>query len=366
MFKDVVVFFQKELNDYINWRYKEQGKELGALENPVQFVKDICTSSAIELTPNKITPLLINVEEEASIRPANRYQTVNEEGKYEEAMPPIRLNLYMLFVAYYTGDYTNALEMISLVVEFFQGQRLFERENYQGKKNEMPEDADNLRVELVTLPLAQQNELWNSLRSASWPHAYYKVSVVTLEDKTREYKTLEVSKDVEYRSRYKYDYTEMFSFRIFHTYYRNNRCLDFNIVPIEHTPELLKKLQIKVERLPNGIKLNSPEKLRLDEIGDHKLLFKMVLRNDTFEDFTDLEDLMPSGEQVRYWNNENESFILRENGADLQGNHPKAFGFLEFTFAGYLLNKSEGKFDHEMGDVTTANYAIAFKASDPK
>jgi hypothetical protein len=134
---------------------------------------------------NTVVPLLINIEEEKLLRPANRYQ-----GHYDNAAgvltgknPPISLNLFVLFVCKFSA-YEQSLKFLSHIIRFFQQNLLLDGENCSELKNH-PE-IQQLRLELVTMPLAQQNELWSALKTQYHPSALYKVGILVFQDSAEE------------------------------------------------------------------------------------------------------------------------------------------------------------------------------------
>ena len=89
----------------------------------------------------------------------------------------MRLNLYALFVARYSV-YQQALENLSQVIQFFQSNRVFKHPSAVGLSNKI----EQLTVELVTLPFAGQNEVWNALRASYHPSVLYRVKVLVFQD----------------------------------------------------------------------------------------------------------------------------------------------------------------------------------------
>jgi hypothetical protein len=134
---------------------------------------------------NNVVPLLINVEEEKLLRPANRYQ-----GHYDNATgivtgknPPISLNLFILFVCKFSA-YEQSLKFLSHIIRFFQQNLLLDGENCPELKDH-PE-IQQLHLELVTMPLAQQNEMWSALKTQYHPSALYKVGILVFQDNGKE------------------------------------------------------------------------------------------------------------------------------------------------------------------------------------
>ncbi|MDO7854095.1 DUF4255 domain-containing protein [Hymenobacter convexus] len=131
---------------------------------------------------NNVVPLLINIEEEKMLRPANRYQehydhaTGVRTGKH----PPISINLFVLFVCRFSA-YEQSLKFLSHIMQFFQQNLTLDGENCPELKDH-PE-IQQLRMELVTMSLSQQNELWNSLKTQYHPSALYKVGILVFRDR---------------------------------------------------------------------------------------------------------------------------------------------------------------------------------------
>lgn len=177
MFDEVLVLIKNKLNEFL---YDHIGKT-GAPQGSGEYVSFLDGEKMEPLTfpLNKITPILINVEEEKVLRLADRYEGVVRDGKRTERNPSIRINLQILFVSRFS-NYEQSLKFLSLIVRFFQKCPLFDLES--------TEETEKLRAELITLPINQQNELWNSLRTTYLPSVLYKISVLVFrDDETEDY-----------------------------------------------------------------------------------------------------------------------------------------------------------------------------------
>lgn len=130
---------------------------------------------------NAVTLLLINIEEENTLRPDAPYLQTRKDGTRVSVNPEIRLNLYILFVARF-NDYGESLKYLSCIIRFFQSNRVFTHDTFPG----LSENVDRLVMELVTLPFAAQNEIWNGLKAGYEPSALYKVKMVIFEDEEPE------------------------------------------------------------------------------------------------------------------------------------------------------------------------------------
>ncbi len=87
------------------------------------------------------------------------------------------MNLYVLFVAHFK-QYADSLRSLSGVIRHFQRHRIFHRRNAPT----LPASIEQLAVELVTLPFAEQNEVWGSLRTSYRPSVLYRVRVLVFQD----------------------------------------------------------------------------------------------------------------------------------------------------------------------------------------
>jgi hypothetical protein len=131
----------------------------------------------LTFTVGKISVLLINIEEENTLRQPDPYLRIAPNGAHQKVNPEIRLNLFVLFVANY-NDYEDSLRVLSQIIRYFQNHRVIDHQNSSG----LPQDIEKLIIGLVTLPFAEQNEVWSSLRVTYHPSVLYKVRMVVFKD----------------------------------------------------------------------------------------------------------------------------------------------------------------------------------------
>jgi hypothetical protein len=124
-----------------------------------------------------ISLILVNVEEEHAVRPADPYRRSLADGTEQRVLPPIHLNLYVLFVARFS-DYQQSLRYISLILQFFVIRRVLDHENTPA----LDAQIEKLTMELLTLPLSEQNNLWGVLRTSYQPSLLYKARMVVFQD----------------------------------------------------------------------------------------------------------------------------------------------------------------------------------------
>lgn len=174
MIADVLVFLRKHLDDHL--RIAVGGSPDDPTGDRVVFI-DGEHMDPLSFKLGAVTELLINVEEERVLRPADFYARRSEDGTPQRGQPDLRLILYVLFVARFK-QYDTAWQHLSKIIEHFQTVRLFESETTP----ELPAGVERLVFELVTLRFAEQNEIWGALRSTHHPAVLYRVKMLRLRD----------------------------------------------------------------------------------------------------------------------------------------------------------------------------------------
>lgn len=176
MLADVFQLLAGNLDAYFDNAAGSDGEPRSAV---VQLLQQDGDHDAIKFPLNKVTPLLINIEEEGHLRPGDRFSRVAVNGNREFVFPDVRLNLYILFVSHFQ-EYADALNYLSLIVKYFQSHPVLDHQNTPG----LHKDIDKLVIELKTLPLTEQNEVWNALRSAYRPSLLYRVRMLVFQDQS--------------------------------------------------------------------------------------------------------------------------------------------------------------------------------------
>lgn len=172
MIGDALVFLKDQLNTYIKsgWTSAE------TFPDPVSFV-DGDKLDPLTFNLDAISLLLLNIEEDNLLRPDDLYRQIAADGSSQAIQPEIRLNLHVLFVARYKS-YPRALENLSLVIQFFQGHRMYKNPGTVG----LSDKIDQLGLELVTLHFSEQNEVWNALRASYHPSVLYRIRMIAFRD----------------------------------------------------------------------------------------------------------------------------------------------------------------------------------------
>jgi len=175
MIGDVLIFLRDHLNAYLNAQsVLSPGGDTG--EDKVVFV-DGEKMDPITFKLGAVSTLLINVEEDNTLRPADPFTVVSADGTHHKAKPEIRMNLYVLFVARFK-QYEQGLNYLSQIIQHFQTHRVLDQHNAP----EISDRIEQLNMELITLPFSEQNEMWNALRTTYHPSVLYKVKMIVFRD----------------------------------------------------------------------------------------------------------------------------------------------------------------------------------------
>jgi hypothetical protein len=174
MIGDVLCLLRDQLNAHLGASMPDPGPD--SAEARVQLI-DGEKSDPVEFRLNSITLLLLNIEQETSQRSADPYLRTPGESNLRRLQPEIRLNLYVLFVARFKV-YEQGLNQLSLVIRFLLTHRALDHDNTPGLSTQI----DKLVLELVTMPLSEQNEIWSALRASYQPSVLFRVRMVVFRD----------------------------------------------------------------------------------------------------------------------------------------------------------------------------------------
>jgi len=175
MIGDVLTLLKNQLNSH--FKSLSTGNSEGVGEDKVVFMDGDQKADSASFKTGAVTVFLYRIEHETALRQGDAYIRVSASGVSQKVQPDITLNLYVLFVARFK-DYGQGLHYLSQVIKFFQSNKTFNRQNAP----ELGECIGELAVDLVTMTVQQQNELWGLLRTCYWPSVAYKVRTVTFKD----------------------------------------------------------------------------------------------------------------------------------------------------------------------------------------
>jgi hypothetical protein len=125
----------------------------------------------------RVTVLLVNIEEEHAARSADPHRRLLPDGTTQQVSPPISVNAYVLFVARFK-EYDKSLQYLSHVLQLFQARRVFDH----GSAPRLSDRIEKLTMELLTLPFSEQNHLWGILRAAYHPSLLYRLRMIVFSD----------------------------------------------------------------------------------------------------------------------------------------------------------------------------------------
>jgi hypothetical protein len=167
MINEALTFLKNHLN--------EQLQKSSADPVKVVFVKTGGKDKSI-FTDNAVNVLVVGIEEEKTLRAADPYTRSSSDRSFR-VQPDIRLYLYVLFVAHF-NDYPSGLSYLSRIIQHFQKHRVFDHRS----ETNLNDGIEQLIMELHTLPLTEQYQLWNALRTTLQPSVLYKVKMVVFSD----------------------------------------------------------------------------------------------------------------------------------------------------------------------------------------
>jgi hypothetical protein len=172
MIGDTLVFLKNQLNAHL----KVINQLDGSQPDLVEFIAGKEADSLV-FKLGFVSLMLVNLEEEHTLRTPDLYHRGAANGTQQRIQPEIRLNLYVLFVAHF-AEYEQSLHKLSSIIGYFQNHRQFTHTDAP----DLSKEIDRLVVELVTLPFAQQNEVWSALRVSYHPSALYRVKMVVFQE----------------------------------------------------------------------------------------------------------------------------------------------------------------------------------------
>ncbi len=144
---------------------------------PIVFPNSESKGEHLDLQLGVVTLLLVNLEEDRSLRPDDPFQRRSNDGTTQRVAPAMPIIAHVLFAARAT-TYEQSLSYISLILECFRRTRVIDHENTPNLSNRI----EKLTMELVTIPFSEQNHLWGLLRASYQPSLLYKVRVLVFQD----------------------------------------------------------------------------------------------------------------------------------------------------------------------------------------
>ncbi|HAA18467.1 MAG TPA: DUF4255 domain-containing protein [Cytophagales bacterium] len=161
-------FLRDELNQYLQ-------KRKPSSTHKVEFT--YLTKNDGQGADFKLGMSLVNMEEERKVKDQSFYKE-SPAGQPIRVHPEVKINLYVLFTVKDEDQYEQALEYLSLIVQFFQANPYFNGQTHPT----LDASIQKLIAELYTLSFEQQNNLWGSLSTRYLPSALYKIRLVAVQE----------------------------------------------------------------------------------------------------------------------------------------------------------------------------------------
>ena len=171
MIDETLTFLRDHLNDHL--------LSLIASEDPQDVIVfgDPTRHDMFDLPKDAVTLVLLNVEEDRSVRRDNPFTKTLLDGTVVKVQPDISLNLYLLFASCFK-QYDQSWRYLSWILQYFQKNPVLAPDG----NPQMNPALNPLTMELVSLPFSEQNEIWSALRIPQKPSLIYRAKMVTFSD----------------------------------------------------------------------------------------------------------------------------------------------------------------------------------------
>lgn len=168
-------FLNEELNQYLALQPGLIMGDMALVMAAASRIFDADSNNVDVSLTNKAILSLVNVEEDRIGRQQEAFSKTLNGVTY--ANPPVKLNLYVLFVMN-LKSHEQALRWLSCIIRFFQFQPVFTPLTHPALNPAITQ----LNVEMVSLSFEQSNQLWSTLGGKYLPSVLYKIRQVTVDE----------------------------------------------------------------------------------------------------------------------------------------------------------------------------------------
>jgi hypothetical protein len=168
-------FLADEVNQYLTLQPDVVIGDMSLVMAAASRIFDADTNNLDGSLTNKGIISLVNVEEDRIGRQQEAFTKTISGVTY--ANPPVKLNLYVLFVMN-LKSHEQALRWLSCIIRFFQFQPVFTPLSHPALNPAITQ----LNVEMVSLSFEQSNQLWSTLGGKYLPSVLYKIRQVTVDE----------------------------------------------------------------------------------------------------------------------------------------------------------------------------------------
>lgn len=175
MLDQTLKFLTDEINAYLALQPGLVLSDMSLVMAAASRIFDTDTSALDVNVANKGIISLVSIEEDRIGRQQEAYARTPDGVQY--AHPPVKLNLYVLFVMNHKS-HELALKWLAAIIRFFQHQPVFTPLSHPALNPAIRQ----LNAELYTLSFEQSNQLWSTLGGKYLPSVLYKIRQVTVDE----------------------------------------------------------------------------------------------------------------------------------------------------------------------------------------
>jgi hypothetical protein len=162
-------YIQKILNQHLKNKNPESANKV-VLSNLVE--------NDGSLTEDKIVVFLLQIEEESSLKNSGINKLMSNSN-FSNIGSPMYLNLHVFFcMNFQKKNYFEGLKYLSLIVNFFQTNKIIKLPSSAGFSN----DFDKVTVELCKTSYDQLSNIWSAIGAKLMPSALYQIRLVNMKD----------------------------------------------------------------------------------------------------------------------------------------------------------------------------------------
>ncbi len=172
MLEKPLQFIADSLDNYLRLRNRTAG-----IENILVLSDIVDEQGKFAVTQGTVGLSLINVEEERINRAQVPEVIRGDGGVVGYVNPPVRLNLYLLFVAHFK-DYQDSIKNISSVISFFQANNVFSPATHP----ELSDNIEKIVFELSSHGFEQMSYVWGILGTNYRPSIMYRMRLVAIQE----------------------------------------------------------------------------------------------------------------------------------------------------------------------------------------
>ena len=122
---------------------------------------------------NKITVFLLSIEEEKLAKNTAAFNAISN--------PTINVNINIMFASYFTDvNYVESLRHVSLIIDFFQRNPIFNHSNTPG----LPISVPRLHAEIYNLNMPDTMRLWGAIGTKYIPSCAYRIKQIIFDSDT--------------------------------------------------------------------------------------------------------------------------------------------------------------------------------------